>query len=182
MDVVLKLDVMFENLNDEELKEMLKDKEYEYFLIALGGSVNKIRTFIIFPPFDKKNYNNKLKENFIELKETFKETRYILYMLKYYFKIKYIHELQYPLDIMDEIELNIIDKLLNDSLKSDSLLFDVILYIKKLGYSLKYLYNLEERDDLNARGIFNISQYKDYYNLDDKQLLIDKEIFDILPL
>ena len=182
MDAVLKLDVMFENLKCEEFKEMLKDKEhYDYFSCALKGLINGIRTFIIFPPYEK-NYINKLKENFIELKETFKETRYILYMIKYHFKTQYIHALQYPLDMMDEIELNIIDKLLNDSLKSEGRLSDLILLLKKLSYFLKYFYNLEERDDLNARGIFNISQYKDYYNIDDKQLLNDKEIFDILPL
>ena len=173
---------MFENLKCEEFKEILEDEDYyDYFTCELGGIINEIRTFIIFPPYEK-NYINKLKENFIELKKTFKETRYILYAMKYYYKNKYIHELQYPLNIMDEIELNIIDKVLSDSLKSDYLLFDLILLIKKLGYFLKKFYNLEGRDYLNARGIFNISQYKDYYNIDDKQLLNNKEIFDILPL
>ena len=164
---------------EEEFKKILKENRYDYgyFICELEGLINEIRTFIIFPPYEK-NYINKLKENFIELKETFKETRYILYLME----CNYIHEIQYPLNIMDEMELNIIDKFLSDSLKSECPLFDLILLNKKLGYFLKKIYNLVERERLNAQGIFNISQYKDYYNIDDKQLLNDKEIFDILPL
>ena len=80
-------------------------------------------------------------------------------MLKYHFKTNYIYKIQYPLNIMDEMELNIIDKILSDGLlKSDSLLFDVILYIKKLNYFLKDYYNLENRDFLNAIGVFDIPQ------------------------
>ena len=163
----------------EEFKKMLKENpdRYDYFISELEDLINEIRTFIIFPPYEK-NYINKLKENFIKLKETFKETRYILHLLER----NYIHEIQYPLNIMDEMELNIIDKFLSDSLKSECPLYNLILLNKKLGYSLKNFYNLVERERFNAEGIFNISQYKDYYNIDDKQLLNDKEIFDILPL
>ena len=152
---------MFENLNNEELKEMLKNGEYEYFLIALEHLINEISLNNIFPPFDyeEEYYNNELKKNFIKLKETFKEIRYILYMLKYHFKTNYIYKIQYPLNIMDEMELNIIDKILSDGLlKSDSLLFDVILYINKLNYFLKDYHNLEDRDFLNAIGVFDIPQ------------------------
>ena len=57
------MDVMFENLN-EELKEMLKDEEYEYFLIALEHLINEISLNNIFPPFDDEEeyYNNELKK------------------------------------------------------------------------------------------------------------------------
>ena len=152
---------MFENLN-EELKEMLKDEVYEYFLIAFDHLINEISLNNIFPPFDDEEeyYNNELKKNFIELKERFKEIRYILYMLKYHFKTKYIYEIQYPLNIMDEMELNIIDKILSDGLlKSDSLLFDAILYIKKLNYFLKEYQNLENIDFLNAIEGFDIEGF-----------------------
>ena len=163
-----------ENLNCEEFKEILEDEGYYiYYTCELRDIINEIKTFIIFPPYEK-NYINKLKENFIKLKKTFKETRYILYLME----CNYINEIQYPLNIMDEIELNIINKLLSDSLKYDGLLMEIIPLIKKLVYFLKNFYNLEGRYYLNTRGIFNISQYKEYFNIN----IVDKEIFDILPL
>ena len=168
-----------ENLNCEEFKKILEENRYDYIICELKGLINEIRTFIIFPPYEK-NYINKLKENFIKLKKTFKETRYILYLME----CNYIIEIQYPLNIMDEMELNIIDKFLSDSLKSECLLIDLILFNNKLYYFLKNFYNLVEREILNSQGIFNISQYKEYFNIDDDKQLLNyyKEIFDILPL
>ena len=169
-----------EDLNQKEYLRILEeDNRYDYILCELNSLIFNIRTFIIFPPYEK-NYINKLKENFIRLKEIFKVTKHILHLMD----SNYINEIQHPLNIIDEIELNIINKLLNDSLKSDGILMSIILLKDKLYYSLKNFSYSIEREMLNSEGIFNISQYKESYNIDDdKQLLrFHKEIFDILPL
>ena len=174
------MDSEIEELNQKEYLRILEeDNRYDYLLCELNSLISTIRTFIIFPPYEQK-YINKLKENFIILKEIFKETKHILHLIG----SNHINEIQHPLNIIDEIELNIINKLLNDSLKSDGILMDIILLRDKLYYSLKNFSYLIEREMLNAGGIFNISQYKESYNIDDdKQLLrFHKEIFDILPL
>ena len=173
------MDSEIEELNQKEYLRILEeDNRYDYLLCELNSLISTIRTFIIFPPYEEK-YINKLKENFIILKEIFKETKHILHLIG----SNHINEIQHPLNIMDEIELNIINKLLNDSLKSVNTL-SIILLRSKLYYSLKNFSYLIEREMLNAGGIFNISQYKKSYNInDDKQLLrFHKEIFNILPL
>ena len=177
------MDSEIEDLNQKEYLRILEeDNRYDYILCELNSLIFDIRTFIIFPPYEKK-YINKLKENFIRLKEIFKATKHILHIL-HLMGSNYINEIQHPLNIIDEIELNIINKLLNNSLKSDGILMDIILLRDKLYYSLKNFSYSIEREMLNSEGIFNISQYKESYNIDDdKQLLrFHKEIFDILPL
>ena len=174
------MDSEIEDLNQKEYLRILEeDNRYDYILCELNSLISTIRTFIIFPPYEKK-YINKLKENFIRLKELFKVTKHILHLMG----SNYINEIQHPLNIIDEIELNIINKLLNDSLKSDGILMRIILLRDKLYHSLKNFSYTIEREMLNSGGIFNISQYKESYNIDDdKQLLrFHKEIFNILPL
>ena len=169
----------YENLTSEEFIKLIEaEAHYDYIIVELEGLIMVTKNFIIFPPYEK-NYTKKLKENFIKLKEIFKDIRYILSLIK-----SNNNEKQYSLNIMDEIELNIINKLLNDSLKSDGILMRIILLRNKLYYSLKNFSYSIEREMLNSKGIFNISQYKESYNIDDdKQLLrFHKEIFDILPL
>ena len=90
----------------------------------------------------------------------------------------YINEIQYPLNIMDEIELNIINKILSDSLKYDGLLMEIIPLIKKLVYFFKKFLQFRRKILFKYTRIFNISQYKEYFNIN----IVDKEIFDILPL
>ena len=175
------MDSEIEDLNQKEYLRILEeDNRYDYILCELNSLISSIRTFIIFPPYKKKKYINKLKENFIRLKEIFKVTKHILHLMG----SNHINEIQHPLNIMDEIELNIINKLLNDSLKSVGILMSIKLLIDKLYYSLKNFSYSIEREMLNSGGIFNISQYKESYNIDDdKQLLrFHKEIFNILPL
>ena len=149
MDSEIVLNRVFKEINFLELKVFLKDKEYEYFLIALKHSINEIKTFTLLPPSYKKklnnNINNMIKENFLKLKETFNKICYILFELKYGFKTEYNYPLKYPLIIRDEIELNIIDKLLNDSL-NDYDIFKGLININKLGNSLKHCFDLGKID------------------------------------
>ena len=150
---------MFRYINFFELKVFLKDAEYKYFLEALEHSINEIRVFTILPPFVKnnkkynerveKNLNNIIKENFFKLKETFKKIEYILIRLELDFKTIYTYPLQCPLIIMDEILLNFIDKILNDSLKSDYNFFKGLINIRKLGISLKHCFDLGKIDFKN---------------------------------
>ena len=173
------MDSEIEDLTSEEFIKLIEAEDrYDYIIVELESLIEVIKNFIIFPPYEK-NYTKKLKENFIKLKEIFKDIRYILSLIK-----SNNNEKQHPLNIIDEIELNIINKVLNDSLKSVSLLIDLIQIRNKLYYSLKKFFYSIEREMLNSMGIFNISQYKENFNIDDdKQLLrFHKEIFDILPL
>ena len=55
MDSEIVLNRVFKEINFLELKVFLKDKEYEYFLIALKHSINEIKTFTLLPPSYKKN-------------------------------------------------------------------------------------------------------------------------------
>ena len=142
MDSEIVLNRVFKEINFLELKVFLKDKKYEYFLIALKHSINEIKTFTLLPPYYKKNLNNNMiKENFLKLKETFNKICYILFELKYGFNTEYNYPLKYPLNIRDEIELNIIDKLLNNSL-NDYDIFKGLININKLGNSLKHCFDL----------------------------------------
>ena len=150
MNSEIVLNSVFKEIIFLELKVFLKDKEYEYFLIALKHSINEIKTFTLLPPSYKKNIikkklNNMMKENFLKLKETFNKICYILLSLEFGFKTKYSYPLQYPLIIRDEIELNIIDKLLNDSL-NDYDIFKGLININKLGNSLKHCFDLGKID------------------------------------
>ena len=148
MDSEIVLNRVFKEINFLELKVFLKDKKYEYFLIALKHSINEIKTFTLLPPSYKKNLNNinnMIKENFLKLKETFNKICYILFKLKYSFNTEYSYPLKYPLIIKDEIELNIIDKLLNDSLNVHDI-FKGLININKLGNSLKHCFDLGKID------------------------------------
>ena len=150
MNSEIVLNSVFKEINFLELKVFLKDKEYEYFLIALKHLINEIKTFTLLPPsykekYNKKNLNNMMKENFLKLKETFNKICYILLRLEFGFKTKYSYPLQYPLIIRDEIELNIIDKLLNDSLNGYDI-FKGLININKLGNSLKHCFDLGKID------------------------------------
>ena len=169
-----------ENLTSEEFIKLIEaEAHYDYIIVELEGLIMVTKNFIIFPPYEK-NYTKKLKENFIKLKEIFKDIRYILSLIK-----SNNNEKQYSLNIMDEIELNIINKVLNDSLKSDGPLINLILIMNKLYHSLKNFYILVQRGFYNSQGIFNISQYKENNNFlatDEELLKYHKEIFDILPL
>ena len=95
------MDSEIEDLNQKEYLRILEeDNRYDYILCELNSLIFNIRTFIIFPPYEK-NYINKLKENFIRLKEIFKVTKRILHLMD----SNYINEIQHPLNIIDEIEL-----------------------------------------------------------------------------
>ena len=166
-----------ENLTSEEfIKSIEAENHYDYIIVELEGLMRVIKNFIICPPYEK-NYTKKIKENFIKLKEIFKDIRYILSLIK-----SNNNEKQYSLNIMDEIELNIINKLLNDDLKLDAVFIELILIMNKLYHSLRNFYILVQRGFYNSQGIFSKSQYKENNNFlsnVEKLLKYHDEIFDI---
>ena len=165
-----------ENLTSEEsIKSIEAENHYNYIIHKLEGLMTVINNFIICPPYEE-NYTKKIKENFIKLKEIFKDIRYILSLIK-----SNNNEKQYSLNIMDEIELNIINKLLNDDLKLDAVFIELILIKEKLYHSLRNFNILVQRGFYNPYGIFSKTQFKEYNNFlpnVEKLLRYHDKIFD----
>ena len=165
----------------EELKKSIEAKyEYDYINVKLLESLmTQISNFRICPPY-KENYTKKIKENFINLKKIFVNIRDILSKSK---SNNNDYEKQHSLNIMDEIELNIINKLLNDKVKLDAVFIELILIKEKLYHSLRNFNILAEKgfyDD--SDGFFAKTQFKEYNNFLPKveELLRyhDDELFD----
>ena len=88
-------------------------------------------------PFNDKKAFNEIKKVIKELKETFKDIRHLLYTLECYVDPDLYEKIKDLLNLMDNIESEIKNKITSDSLlKNDSLLLESIIYIKKLNYSL----------------------------------------------
>ena len=171
----------------EELKKSIEaEYEYDYINVKLLESLmSEIDGFRICPPYEKK-YTKKIKENFINLKEIFNKVRDILSKSK---SNNNDYEKQHSLNIMDEIELNIINKLLNDKVKLDAVFIELILIKEKLYYSLRNFKILAKKGFYDDSDMFFAkTQFKEYNNFLPKveELLIYhsdelfKEIF-VIP-
>ena len=165
----------------EELKKSM-EAEYGYDCVnvrLLETLMNEIGSFRICPPY-KENYTKKIKENFINLKEKFNKVRDILSEMK---SNNNDYEKQHSLNIMSEIELNIINKLLNDKVKLDAVFIELILIKEKLYYSLRNFKILAKRGFYDDSDVFYAkTQFKEYNNFLPKveELLIyhEDELFE----
>ena len=173
-----KIDLMYKNYSKEDMTynepeitnnekdlltdlitdlEKIKNYKFKFIITSLKKvSLNNNRT---------KAYNLKcLIKVCNETKEVFKNIWSLLHLLKHLNIFSYFREeIHYILNLIDEIELNIINKILDDEILKmiDSLLNSFIFNMCGLNYSLNKFIKEEKfylKDDLNINEILIIDR------------------------